>query len=148
MLKGKELQTPEELVLPSVPTKIASFWVQSGTQRLADMSLSWHRTVFFSTQWVEKKTVTADVQSIGPPQFRIHCQVPEQDQQSETLLFGPKSMEYGSSLLPQLDQRRGPCNRLALPSRAALQYLLMRHNHQPLIHIAPAEGRSPSLTIF
>ena len=33
MLEGNELKTPEELVWPSVPTKIASLRVHSGPQR-------------------------------------------------------------------------------------------------------------------
>ena len=42
MLEGNELKTPEELVWPSLPTKIASIRVQSGPQGLAEMSLGRH----------------------------------------------------------------------------------------------------------
>ena len=40
MLKGRELQTPEELLRRGVPTKITSFQVQGGYQGLAGMSLN------------------------------------------------------------------------------------------------------------
>ena len=39
---GNELRIPEELVRPSVPTKIDSLRVQSGPERLAETSLSQH----------------------------------------------------------------------------------------------------------
>ena len=66
MLEGNELRTPEEFVWPSVPTRIASLRVQSGPQRLSETSLSRHPHHLSES----KRTLTADVQSIGPRHHR------------------------------------------------------------------------------
>ena len=73
MLEGNELRTSEELVWPSVPTKIAGLRVQSEPQRrlrsrgsVVETSLSLRPQHPVN----RKKTLTADVQSIGPQHRR------------------------------------------------------------------------------